>query len=79
MFCRYRNILGEVGKGVHQYRILNVAIVDVFLTILLAFIINQVVEQYSYIFILSVLFVTGIIMHRIFCVRTTVDKILFNP
>jgi hypothetical protein len=78
MFCRYRNILGEVGKGVHQYRILNVAIVDVFLTILLAFIITQVVEQYSYIFILSVLFITGIIMHRIFCVRTTVDKILFK-
>lgn len=33
--CKYKNILGEPGKGVHSYRIFNIAIVDVLLTLIL--------------------------------------------
>jgi hypothetical protein len=78
MFCKYKNLLGEVGKGVHAYRIFNVAIVDVLLTFLGAFVIHLVVPQYSYFTILLSLFVMGILLHRLFCVRTTIDKILFD-
>ena len=39
MLCQYKNIFGKVNEGIHSYRIFNIAIVDVLLTILLSFII----------------------------------------
>ena len=77
MLCQYRDIFGKVGQGVHSYRICNIAIVDVLLTVLLAYILHWFMPYYKFIYILASLFVLGIIMHRIFCVRTTVDKLLF--
>ena len=40
MLCKYKDILGKVGQGVHSYRLFGIAIVDVLLTILGAYIIN---------------------------------------
>ena len=34
-FCKYANILGEPNKGIHKYRFMGVAIVDVIMTIAL--------------------------------------------
>ena len=48
MLCKYKNIFGKVGKGVHSYRIFNIAIVDVILTFLLAFIIQLLLPKYNY-------------------------------
>jgi fatty acid desaturase len=76
MFCKYKNILGEVKKGPHSYRIFNIAIVDVLLTIFVAFIISYFFKINFWITLL-ILFLLGIIAHRLFCVRTTIDKILF--
>jgi len=76
--CQYKNLLGEVGKGVHSYRIFNIAIVDVLLTIIAAFVIHLFIPKYNYFFILLALFILGIILHRLFCVRTTIDKLLFH-
>lgn len=78
MLCQYKDILGKVGEGVHSYRIFNIAIFDVILTIIAAFIIHLFIPKYNFIFILLVLFLLGIILHRIFCVRTTIDKLIFN-
>jgi hypothetical protein len=78
MFCKYKNIFGKVGEGVHSYRIFNIAIVDVVLTLLLAFIIYLFIPKYSFIYISIFLFIIGIILHRLFCVPTTIDKLLFN-
>jgi len=36
MFCKYKNILGEPNKGVHSYKILNIAVVDVVLIFIYA-------------------------------------------
>jgi len=78
MFCKYKNMLGEVGKGVHSYRIANIAIVDVIMTFLGAYIIWAFIfPKYSYLFVLLMLFLLGVILHRLFCVKTTIDKILF--
>ena len=77
MLCQYKNILGVPGKGLHQYRIFNIAIFDVLLTFFVAFLI-------SYFFVLNfwitliILFLLGILLNRLFCVKTTVDKILFS-
>lgn len=75
--CKYRNALGEPGKGAHSIRLFNIAVVDLILTILVAAILHWV---FKIPFIISVVLMLlfGIIMHRLFCVRTTFDKILFR-
>lgn len=75
--CKYKDMLGKPDQGVHSFRIFNIAIVDVLLTILSAFLISYFI-QINFSKTLLVLFILGIIIHRIFCVRTTIDKLLFN-
>jgi hypothetical protein len=69
-------MLGEPNKGVHSYRLFGVAIADVIMTIIAAAIIAYFRKQ-SFISVLLFLFLLGIVLHRIFCVRTTIDKLLF--
>ncbi len=85
--CKYSNILGEPDKGIHSYRIFNIAIVDVLLTIFLALLLTFIFKYgfkinlqflVLYIIILVFLFILGIVLHRLFCVKTTIDKLLFN-
>jgi len=78
MLCEYKDMLGKVGEGVHSIRIFNIAIVDVLLTIIGAYIIHLFAPSYYFSSILLILFVTGIALHWLFCVRTTVDKLLFR-
>jgi len=78
MLCQYKNILGKPKKGIHKYRIFNIAIVDVLLTIFFAYIIYLFIPNYNYFCILILLFILGIILHRLFCVTTTIDKLLFS-
>ena len=73
--CKYKNALGEPGKGIHSYRLFGVAIADVIMTIVGAFLISYFFK-FSFIKTLLVLFLTGIVLHRLFCVRTTVDKLI---
>ena len=74
--CPYKNMLGKLGEGVHSYRFANLAIVDVIMTIIAAFIISAVFAI-SFWKVLAVSFLLGIVLHRFFCVRTTIDKLLF--
>lgn len=78
MLCKYKDIFGKVGEGAHSYRVFNIAIVDVLLTILLGVIIHIVNPKWSLLYILIVLFILGIVAHRLFCVRTTIDRLLFG-
>ena len=77
MFCQYKNIFGEPGKGVHSYRVKGFAIVDIVGTILAALLISWVLDTY-FISTLVILFLLGIILHRLFCVRTTLDTLIFS-
>lgn len=74
--CKYKNILGIPNKGLHSYRFMNVAIVDVIMTIIAAILISYLFNT-SFFYTLIMLFILGIILHRLFCVRTTIDKLLF--
>jgi hypothetical protein len=78
MLCQYKNLLGKVGEGVHSYRIANLAVVDILLTILLAFFIYLMFPMYHFGYILLTVFLLGIVLHRIFCVKTTIDKWIFG-
>jgi len=79
--CKYSTIFGIPGKGLHKYRIFNIAIVDVLLSILLATVIYYLLRYLDYkvkfCYILIFVFLLGIILHRVFCVKTTIDKLLF--
>ena len=74
--CRYKDIFGRPREGAHAYRVLDIAVVDVAATVIVAFIISRVFNL-SFWKSLVVLFIVGIITHRTFCVRTTVDKLVF--
>jgi len=73
--CKYKNALGEPGKGIHSYRLFGVAVADVIMTIIGAFLISYFFK-FSFIKTLLILFLTGIVLHRVFCVRTTIDKLI---
>ena len=76
MNCQYKDIFGKVGEGVHSIRLFNIAVVDVVATILSAYGLHRWF-QWNFWITLCILFVLGIALHRFFCVRTTVDKLLF--
>ncbi len=66
--CAFKNVLGVPGEGVHSLRMFNLAIVDVLATIAAARVMKIPIWF---------AFLLGIILHRLFCVRTTIDKLLF--
>ena len=78
MFCKHADIFGNPNEGVHSYRLFNIAIIDFGATVLVAYLLNLWIGGNNFGLILIVLFTLGIIFHRLFCVRTTVDKLLFG-
>lgn len=74
--CKYKDILGKPNQGIHSYRLFGVAIADVTMTIVAAFIFSKIFH-YNFWYTLIILFLLGIFLHHIFCVRTTIDKLLF--
>lgn len=75
--CFYKDIFGKPNEGIHKYRMFDIAIIDLILTIGSAFLISQYFGQ-NFIIILILLLLLGIIMHHLFCVKTTIDKFLFG-
>ena len=83
--CKYKDIFGKPNTGFHSYRIFNIAVFDVISTILLALFIHQIILEawldihwISIWWVIIICFIAGIIAHRLFCVRTTIDKLLFK-
>jgi hypothetical protein len=74
--CTYSKSLGEVGKGIHSYRIFDIAYIDVLATILGAYILSFLLKT-PFVYTLIVLFILGIVLHRLFCVRTAIDKLIY--
>lgn len=78
-FCKYKNFFGKPKEGLHKYRYINIALVDVAFTILLAkFLQFYFFMEYDFWLILFLTLILGILTHRLFCVRTTIDKLLFG-
>ena len=74
--CKYKYTLGVPRKGIHSYRLFDVAIADVIMTIIGSFIISYLFKL-PFLYVTLFIFILGIFLHRIFCVRTTIDKLLF--
>ncbi len=74
--CKYKNALGVPGKGIHSVRFMGLAIIDVIMTIVGGYIISYFCKT-SFLYTTIFLFILGIALHRLFCVRTTIDKLIF--
>lgn len=75
--CKYKDIFGRPKEGAHSWRVFDIAVVDVALTLIVA----GLITWYSQVPLWQTslaLFTAGIVLHRAFCVRTTVDKLLFK-
>lgn len=70
-------MFGEVGEGIHSYRVLDCAIVDIFGLLLIALVYSKYMKV-EYFTAFMGFFILGIICHRIFCVETTFDKRIFT-
>ena len=74
--CKYKNLFGEPNTGIRKYRIFDIAIYDTSIVIIIGSLFSYF-TGYNIWITLAVLFISGIIVHRMFCVRTGVDKLLF--
>ncbi len=74
--CKYKNILGKPNEGIHSYRIMDLAIFDILATVVVSYFISKHLKK-PFKYTLLCLFIIGIIVHRLFCVRTTIDKKVF--
>lgn len=77
MSCKYRHIFGVEKEGVHSLRLLNIAVVDMVLTIILAFVLALYFRQ-SFLLIFVLLMVIATLLHWAFCVETTITKVVFG-
>ena len=75
--CEYKNIFGKPNEGIHSYRLFDIAIIDLLFTIIIAWLLSYLFDI-SFIMTILLLLLLGIILHNIFCVRTTIDKLLFK-
>ena len=74
--CKYKNLFGEPNVGLRKYRVFDIAILDVAVTILIVWLISWNFKL-PFLLTLVVVFILGIFVHRLFCVRTGLDKKLF--
>jgi hypothetical protein len=79
MLCEYKDIFGKPQEGLHAYRdyFFNTAVVDWIALFIVALILSITLNTNIYTTSFF-LFILSILIHRIFCVKTTVDNFLFN-
>lgn len=77
MLCSYRHIFGEERKGFHSLRLFDIAVGDVVLTLLLSLFISHV-AKINIIITTIMVFIVGIVIHRMFCVNTKINTLIFG-
>lgn len=75
--AKYSDIFGNPKEGVHSYRILDIAVVDVLATVAVSALVSFAFKI-NFIIILICLFLLGIILHKAFCVDTTINRLIFG-
>jgi accessory gene regulator protein AgrB len=75
-FCKYKNAFGKPNEGIHSFRFIGISVIDVLVVVGVAYLISHF-SGYNFWIVLAISFFTGIFVHRLFCVRSAVDKALF--
>jgi hypothetical protein len=74
--CKYKNSLGEPNKGIHKH-VLGIALSDLLGTILITLLISKIFKL-RFVLVLFIALLLGILLHRLFCVNTTLNKFIFG-
>lgn len=77
-FCQWRHIFGREREGFHAARIAGLAANDLIGTIFLAYFISYVTSL-SFLLIFAILMLSALLLHRLFCVDTTLTRLVFGP
>lgn len=77
MLCKYKDSLGKPKEGIHSYRLFNIAIMDLIFTIIGSFILSYIFKK-PFFLIFIIIFLLGVFLHKIFCVDTTINRLLFG-
>jgi hypothetical protein len=75
--CKYKNVLGVSGQGIHSYRLFGIAIVDLIMTIIGAYFLARWF-RWPFLRTFIYLFILGEFLHYIFCVPSTIIEWLRN-
>lgn len=76
IFSKYREIFGRPKEGIHRFRFMGIAIVDFIMTVAGAIFLSWFFN-WPLLYCLAAVFFVAILVHRLFGVRTTIDKLLF--
>ena len=76
--CQYKNIFGLPGIGFHNHFGFGFAILDLIATIIIAYLITQKTQYKSFPKVFGGLMVTAITLHKVLCVDTVLNRILFD-
>jgi len=75
--CQYKDLFGKPRDGLRKYRIFDIAILDTAVVIIIGLIFSWVTKVNIWL-TLAVLFLSGIIVHRLFCVETGLGMKIFG-
>jgi hypothetical protein len=75
--CRFRHTLQAPGTGVHSVRFLGVAFVDLAITLMAALLLARASGLSPWL-LFGLLLVLGVLVHRLFCVDTALNKRIFS-
>jgi len=74
-FCKYKDVFGKPGEGIHKIRVIDIAVLDVLGTILIAYFVSIWIHV-AFWKVLIVAFVLAELAHWLFCVDTKVMRAL---
>lgn len=77
MLCRFRNALGEPGKGFHAARLGPLASWDTLGTVAIGAVLGHLL-RINLLFMIATLFVLAAWLHRLFCVDTALNVLIFG-
>ena len=73
--CPFKNIFGEPGAGIRTFRIFDISIFDLGFVLAFAAIIS-IMNNWNFVKVSLLLIVLGVIFHKLFCVKTGLNKML---
>ena len=77
-FCKHKDFFGKPREDSHTTRIpgIDVSASDTLIVLIIGYLISWY-SGYSYWNTIGFLFVSGVVAHRLFCVRSKIDMVLF--
>lgn len=74
--CKFKDAFGKPNEGVHKH-VLGIAVFDLVGTILACYLIHRVFH-FNFWYVLIIALIASILIHKLFCVQTTLTKAVFS-